>query len=43
MSRNAWIRIFIALLIALAALLLVRLHNATGAALAQPSSSSLSS
>ncbi len=37
MSRNAWIRIFIALLIAFAALLLMRQHIATGAPLAQDS------
>ena len=37
MSRNAWIRIFIALLIAFAAVLLMRLHVANGAPLAQDS------
>ena len=37
MSRNAWIRIFAALLIAFAVLLLIRLHNASGAPLAQDS------
>lgn len=37
MSRRAWIRICIALVIALAALLLIRLHNAAGAPLAQDS------
>jgi len=37
MSRRAWIPIFIALAIALVALLLVRLHNAGGAPLAQDS------
>ena len=31
MSRRAWLHIAIALLIALAALLLIRMHNATGA------------
>jgi cytochrome c len=31
MSRTVWIRAFAALLIALAALLLIRLHNAAGA------------
>ena len=31
MSRRAWIRILIGLVIALAALLLIRLHDATGA------------
>ena len=31
MSRSAWIRIFVALLLAIAALLLIRLHVASGA------------
>jgi cytochrome c len=31
MSRTAWIRIFVALLLAIAALLLIRLHVASGA------------
>jgi hypothetical protein len=33
MSRTVWIRAFVALLIALAALLLIRQHNASGAPL----------
>ena len=37
MSRTVWVRAFIALLIAFAALLLIRQHNATGAPLAQDS------
>ena len=37
MSRIAWVRAIIALFIALAALLLIRLHNAAGAPLAQDS------
>jgi len=37
MSRTVWIRAFLALLIALAALLLIRMHNAAGAPLAQDS------
>lgn len=35
MSRRAWIRILVGLVIALAALLLIRLHNAAGASLAE--------
>jgi hypothetical protein len=38
MSRTVWIRAFVALLIALAALLLIRMHNASGALLALYSS-----
>ena len=38
MSRTAWIRAFIALLIAFAALLLIRQHDASGALLALYSS-----
>jgi cytochrome c len=37
MSRSAWIRIFVALLVAFAALLLMRQHMAIGAPLAQDS------
>jgi cytochrome c len=37
MSRTAWIRAIIALFIALAALLLIRLHNASGAPAEQDS------
>jgi len=37
MSRRAWVHIAIAVLIAIAALLLIRLHNASGAPLAQDS------
>ena len=33
MSRTVWVRAFVALLIALAALLLIRMHNAAGAPL----------
>lgn len=37
MSRTAWIRLFAALVLALAALLLIRMHVASGAPLAQES------
>jgi hypothetical protein len=38
MSRTVWIRAFVALLIAFAALLLIRQHNASGTPLASYSS-----